>query len=223
MKSNPETRSARKRRAIVEAATSAFLDKGYDGTTMDDVATRAAVSKPTVYSHFADKEQLFAEIVRTTADQVDDLVRLVAGTLFDPGDLENDLTELAYRLITALMQPPMLRLRRLVIANADRFPDVGRIWYQLGFERVLATLAACFQRLADHGLVRVDDPLLAANHFVGLLLWIPLNKAMFSGDHRISKADLERYATAAVHAFLAGYGRSSRTARRRRPTGKMPR
>ena len=216
MKLNVENRSARKRRAIVEAATGAFLDKGYDGTTMDDVATLAAVSKPTVYKHFADKEQLFAEIVRTTTDQIDDLVRLVAGTLVDPGAVEDGLAELARRLITALMQPQMLRLRRLVIANAERFPDVGRIWYELGFERVLATLATCFQRLADHKLLRLDDPLLAANHFAGLLLWIPLNKAMFSGDHRASKADLELYAGAAIRAFIAGYGRSSRSASSRK-------
>jgi TetR/AcrR family transcriptional regulator, mexJK operon transcriptional repressor len=225
MKPNVETRSARKRRAILEAATSVFLEKGYDGTSMDDVATLAAVSKPTVYKHFADKEQLFAEIIRATANQVDDLIRLVAETLVDPGDVENGLTELARRFITALMQPQMLRLRRLVIANADRFPDVGRIWYELGFERVLATLASCFQRLAQHQLLRLDDPVLAANHFVGLLLWIPLNKAMFSGEHHASKAELERYARAAAHAFLGGYGRSflpasSRTARGRRPTGK---
>jgi AefR-like transcriptional repressor, C-terminal domain len=98
-------------------------------------------------------------------------------------------------------------------------------WYELGFERVLATLASCFQRLAQHQLLRLDDPLLAANHFVGLLLWIPLNQAMFSGEHHASKADLERYARAAAHAFLGGYGRSflpasSRTARGRRPADK---
>jgi TetR/AcrR family transcriptional repressor of mexJK operon len=56
----------------------------------------------------------------------------------------------------------------------------------------------------------VDDPLLAANHFVGLLLWIPVNKAMFTGDHRSSPDELERSAAAAVHAFLAGYGSTSR-------------
>jgi len=50
MESNVESRSARKRRVIVEAATKVFLDKGYDRSSMDDVATMAAVSKPTVYS-----------------------------------------------------------------------------------------------------------------------------------------------------------------------------
>jgi len=206
MGSDGESRSARKRAAIVSAATSLFLDKGYDGTSMEGIATRARVSKPTVYKHFADKERLFAEIVRATTDRVDDLVRLVADTLADSNDLENDLAELARRFITVLMQPQTLRLRRLVIANSDRFPDVGRTWYEQGFERVLATLATCFQRLADQKLLRVDDPLLAANHFVGLLLWIPVNKAMFTGDHRSSEANLKRYAGAAVRAFLAGYG-----------------
>jgi TetR/AcrR family transcriptional repressor of mexJK operon len=107
------------------------------------------------------------------------------------------------------MQPQVLQLRRLVIANAERFPDVGRSWYEQGFERVLATLATTFRSLADRNLLQVDDPLLAANHFVGLLLWIPVNKAMFTGDHHATPHELERYAVAAVRAFLSGYGSSS--------------
>jgi AefR-like transcriptional repressor, C-terminal domain len=61
------------------------------------------------------------------------------------------------------------------------FPDVGRSWYEEGLERVLATLSTTFQSLADGKLLHVGDPLLAANHFVGLLLWIPINRAMFTG------------------------------------------
>jgi TetR/AcrR family transcriptional repressor of mexJK operon len=209
-KANAESRSARKSAAIMEAATAVFLEKGYDGTSMDDVAAKAAVSKPTVYKHFSDKEQLFAEIVRSTTDQIDDLVRLVVETMAGHADIETGLAALARRFITALMQPQVLRLRRLVIANADRFPDVGRSWYEQGFERVLATLATSFQSLADRNLLRIDDPLLAANHFVGLLLWIPVNRAMFTGDHRATPEELECYAVAAVRAFLTGYGSASR-------------
>jgi TetR/AcrR family transcriptional repressor of mexJK operon len=85
---------------------------------------------------------------------------------------------------------------------------VGRSWYEQGFERVLETLATTFQSLADRQLLKTDDPLLAANHFVGLLLWIPVSKAMFTGDHQVSPHKLERYALAAVSAFLTGYGPS---------------
>jgi TetR/AcrR family transcriptional repressor of mexJK operon len=209
MEANPESRSDRKRKALLLAATEVFLDQGYDGTSMDDVAAKAAVSKPTVYKYFSDKEQLFAEIVRATTGQIDDLVRLVVETMADQRGLEAGLTVLARRFITALMQPQVLRLRRLVIANADRFPDVGRNWYEQGFERVLATLATSFQSLADRKVLKLDDPLLAANHFVGLLLWIPVNKAMFTGDHHATPDELERYVVAAVRVFLTGYGSSS--------------
>jgi TetR/AcrR family transcriptional repressor of mexJK operon len=91
--------------------------------------------------------------------------------------------------------------------NADHFPDLGRSWYERGFERVLATLASSFQRLADRGLLQLDDPLLAAHHFVGQLLWIPVNQVTFTGETQFqTEADIERYAHAAVRAFLTGYG-----------------
>jgi len=213
MEANSESRSDRKRKALLLAATEVFLDKGYDGASMDDVAAKAAVSKPTVYKYFSDKERLFAEIVRATTGQIDDLVRLVVETMADKAGLEPGLTVLARRFVTALMQPQVLRLRRLVIANAERFPDVGRSWYEQGFERVLATLATTFQSLADRKVLNLGDPLLAANHFVGLLLWIPVNKAMFTGDYHATPDELDRYAEAAVRAFLTGYGSSSRVPR----------
>ena len=119
--------------------------------------------------------------------------------------MDEALVQLATQLITIIVEPQTLRLRRLVIANADRFPDVGRRWYEQGFERVLATLETSFERLAERGQLRISDPNMAAHHFVGLLLWIPLNRAMFTGNHRTRKVDLEFYARAAVRAFLDGH------------------
>jgi TetR/AcrR family transcriptional repressor of mexJK operon len=206
-----ESRSARKHRAIAEAATRAFLSKGYLGTNMDEIAALAAVSKRTVYQHFVDKDRLFSEIVLATTDQIDDLVVLVADSLSDTTDVSQGLSELARSFLGALMEPQLVQVRRLVIANADRFPELGRAWYQRGFERVLATLADCFRRLADRGLLRLDDPLLTAHHFVGQLLWIPMNQVMFTGDSWLeSDADIRHYADAAVRAFLTGHGPSGR-------------
>jgi TetR/AcrR family transcriptional repressor of mexJK operon len=207
MEIHEQGRSARKRGAIREAATSLFLSKGYLETSMDEVAALAAVSKQTVYKNFADKERLFSEIVLATTDQIDEMVRLVSATLNETDDVEKDLHELAGQFITTIMRPEMLRLRRLIIANAERFPKLGRTWYEQGFERVFATVADRFQRLADQGILRLDDPLLAANHFFGLLLWTPVNRAMFTGDNEEqTEADLERATAAAVRVFLAAYG-----------------
>jgi TetR/AcrR family transcriptional repressor of mexJK operon len=173
---------------------------------MDDIAAAAAVSKQTVYKHFSDKEQLFAGVVLATTDQVAGVVSMVADSLENTVDLDCDLRELAQSLLTMLMQPDLLRLRRLVVATADHFPEIGTAWYEQGFGRVLAALADRFEHLSERGLLDLDDALLAAHHFVGLLLWIPVNRAMFTGRDDSSRADLELYATGAVQAFLRAYG-----------------
>ncbi|MFE3944459.1 TetR/AcrR family transcriptional regulator C-terminal domain-containing protein [Streptomyces sp. NPDC059118] len=205
METNEQGRSARKRRAIMEAATGVFMEKGYSGTSMDDIAKLAAVSKQTVYKHFSDKEKLFSEIVLATTDRLDGMIGLVADVPSDADTLDENLTRLARQFLTTLTQPQVLQLRRLVIANADIFPELGAAWYERGFERVLATLAATFQRLAEDGLLRIDEPLLAAHHFSGLLMWIPVNQAMFHGGPQHTQADLDHYATAGVRTFLAAY------------------
>ncbi|WP_027165716.1 TetR/AcrR family transcriptional regulator [Mesorhizobium sp. WSM3224] len=206
MKIDVETRAARKDREIIEAATAAFIAKGYDGTSMEEIATRACASKQTVYKHFTDKETLFSEVVESTAAQTNDVVESVTMLLSEAQFLEGGLQQLARRLTTTLMNDELLKLRRLIIANADRMPQLGRSWYDKGFERMLASVAACFQKLTSRGLLRTSDPRLAASHFFGMLLWIPMNEAMFTGSNRRSKADLERHADASVEAFLAAYG-----------------
>ncbi|MFB6817977.1 TetR/AcrR family transcriptional regulator [Streptomyces sp. NPDC056347] len=200
-----DSRSERKHRAILDAATTVFLDKGYSGTSMDDIAKRAAVSKQTVYKHFADKEKLFAEIVLATTHRVDAMVDLVADIPTEADALDENLTRLARQFLTTLTQPQVIQLRRLIIANADTFPELGAAWYEQGFEQVLATLADTFRHLTEQGLLKADDPALAAHHFAGLLLWIPVNQAMFHGAARHSEADLDRWAVGGVRAFLAAY------------------
>jgi TetR/AcrR family transcriptional repressor of mexJK operon len=204
MQTTDEGRSARKHRQILEAATTAFLANGYDGTNMDEIATLAQVSKQTVYKHFADKETLFAEIVLATTDDVNQIVSLITDTLTDTTDLERDLGKLAHAFVSALMQPRVLRLRRMIISSADRFPELGKSWYENGFERALTALATALNGLSGRGLLTIDDPTMAANQFVGMLLWIPINKAMFTGnDNAVTKAELKRYADSATQAFLA--------------------
>lgn len=207
MEAKSEGRSARKHREMLGAASAVFIAKGYEGASMEEIATRAGVSKQTLYKHFADKDRLFEEIVLSTTAQVDEVVVLVAGALGGAADVETDLRTLARRMLATLMTPELLRLRRLVIANAERAPKLGRAWYAQGFGRVLETLAATFRRLTADGLLCAADPDLAANHFVGMLLWIPVNEAMFTGETRPrTAAELDRVADAAAAAFLAGYG-----------------
>ena len=201
-----ETRSARKRAAILEAATTLFLRTGYRGTSMDEIAALAAVSKQTVYKHFADKEGLFSEIVTATVSEISDPVHEEVLRLEDSGDVEADLRGLARELLRMVMQPRILQLRRLVIGEAGRFPELGRAFYEQGPGRTITALATAFEQLAERGVLRLDDPRLAAAHFNWLVMSIPLNRAMFLGeDQPPARAELNRYADAGVRAFLAAY------------------
>jgi TetR/AcrR family transcriptional repressor of mexJK operon len=203
-----EQRSARKRRAILDAATTLFLRNGYRGTSMDEVAALAKVSKQTVYKGFSDKEALFSEIVIGAVDDAGDPVHDEVLKLEDSGDLEADLRALARQLLRRVMQPRILQLRRLVIGEAGRFPELGRTFHEQGPGRTIAALATVFEGLAARGALQVDDPQLAAAHFNWLVMSIPLNQAMLLGeDEPPAPAKLNRYADAGVRAFLAAYAR----------------
>jgi len=201
---NAEPRSVRKRRAILDAGTQAFLRNGYRGTSMDEIAALASVSKQTVYKHFADKERLFEEIVRTAVDAAADPVQADVLELRDSGDLEADLRDLARRQLALAMQPRLLQLRRLVIGESGRFPELGRLFYERGLGRTAAAMAATFERLAARGLLRIDDPVLAAQHFSLLVMAMPLNQAMLLGLDE-PPAGVDEYTDAGVRVFLAAY------------------
>lgn len=208
---SPVTRSQRKRGAIVDAATELFLGHGYAGTTMDDVARLAKVSKQTVYMHFGDKERLLTEIVMAivtaTGDPVDDHISRLA----DTDRLETDLRDHARRQLTAVLQLRPMRLRRLIIAEAVSFPDLGRAFYELGPGRTIAELAAAFTRLAERGFLTIDDPTRAASDFNWLIMSEPLNRAMLLGHEQPpDERFVADWADHGTHTFLAAYGRHQR-------------
>jgi TetR/AcrR family transcriptional repressor of mexJK operon len=203
-------RSVRKRSAILDAGTALFLRNGYLGTSMDEIAALAQVSKQTVYKHFADKESLFSAIVTAAVDEAGDRVHEDATALGDSDDLAADLRAFARGQLGRVMQPRLMQLRRLVIGEANRFPELGRAFFERGAGRSMAALAAAFDRLTARGLLHADDPELAAAHFNWLVMSAPVNRAMLLGDEAIPDPDeLDRFAEAGVRVFLTAYGRSS--------------
>lgn len=212
-------RSARKHRAIMDAATTLFLRNGYQGTTMDEIAALAAVSKQTVYKHFADKERLFTEIVLGPLDRVAGPFSADIAALPDTNDLPNDLAQLARRYIAMVMRPEVLQVRRIVIAEANRMPDLARMYYQGAPERTFSALATCFSQLAGKGLLQISDPSIAAVHFAYLVLGRALDQAMFcAAQEPFTPAQLSSFADAGSAAFLAAYSPIA-SRHRARPTG----
>lgn len=198
--------SQRKRRAILDAALALFLERGFAGTSMDDIAVQAEVSKQTVYAHFGDKPTLFVDLITAEvgrADQPHPLARAMAET----EDLQRDLQSFARDHLALVLQPELVRLRRVLIGEAERFPELAQAWYENGPVRSYRLFSSWFAALDRRGLLRVPDPDLAAQTFNWLVLSIPLNRAMSLPPDRVlfAEDDLNRYADEGVRVFLAGY------------------
>jgi len=203
----PVGRSERKHRAILEAAQEMFLAGGYLGTNMDELAARSRVSKQTVYKHFGSKEALFIELVTSMTDAAGDRVHYEVADPVEVDDLAAYLESYADRQLEIVMTPQLLQLRRLVIGEVARFPELAEALYEHGPKRAIGTLAAVFERLTKGGLLRVDDAIAAAAQFNWLVMGEPVNRAMLLGDIAIpTAAERRAQVRAAVRVFLAAYG-----------------
>jgi TetR/AcrR family transcriptional regulator, mexJK operon transcriptional repressor len=200
------SRSERKRNAILDAATQAFLGNGYSRTSMDEIARLARVSKQTVYMHFGDKERLLYDIVMTIVNRASHPVDDDIQRLGDSTDLGTDLRDHARRQLALILQPQPMQLRRLVIAEAVSFPELGRAFYDLGPGRTIGELAKAIQRLTERGLLNATDPARAASDLNWLIMSDPLNQAMLRGDDGPpDPTSIAQWADQAVTTFLAAY------------------
>jgi TetR/AcrR family transcriptional repressor of mexJK operon len=179
---------------------------------MDELAALSQVSKQTVYKHFGSKEALFIELVSTmttlAGNQVHDEVPDPAAADELPTFLEN----YAERQLNAVLTPRILQLRRLVIGEVARFPELGQVLWDRGPRRAMTSMTARFSRLATNGWLRVDDPPTAASFFNWLIMSGPLNQAMLLGDQAApDPASLRHHCAEVARVFLAAYGRNDST------------
>lgn len=200
-------RADRKRRDILTAAREVFLANGYVGASVTDVAERANASKVTIYNHFVDKQSLFVAVVESAIAEAEARSRPAVEALADSTDLAADLRAFARQHVTVVTQPHLVRMRRMLIAEAERFPALSRAWHDRAPRQAQRTLCAVMRRLAERGLLAVDDPGLAAEHLNHLILAAPLDEAMFTARTTpFPRARLHRWADQAVRVFLAAYG-----------------
>ena len=188
-----------KQRRILDAALSVFAAEGYSGTSMDAIAAKAAVSKPTLYQYFGTKEQLFTEIMLAERNTM-----LLA---FDhPGtDMVSELHSFAWHYADTVMRPEFLSLARLIIGEAQRFPEIGRAYQAAGPDRVLAGMITYLTRQRDAGKLSFDDAELAAEDLWGLILSAPRNQALHLPDRIPTKPELARYINNGLRVFLKAY------------------
>ena len=200
------SQGAAKRQVIAKAATAVFLRDGYAAASMDEITAAAGVSKQTIYHHFGSKEQLFLAVIHQAINGVLDEFLAVLATSF-PGseDLEGDLMRLGRILLTRVLEPELMAVRRLVIAEVGRFPQLGRAWYESGPGALAAALAESLQRLAQRGELRIGDPVAAASDFNWLIVSKPQNMMLFGAVDGFTPEEIGQFVTSAVRVFLRAY------------------
>jgi TetR/AcrR family transcriptional repressor of mexJK operon len=201
-----DPRIARSREVIVAAATRQFQRDGYVGASVDDIAAEARVSKRTVYNIFGSKEQLFRETLSEAIAIAEEFATKAASVLAQTQDVEADLRAIARTFARAVLGGPVVGLRRLVIGEAERFPEIAQEYYERAAGRVLDTLADAMRRFGDSGLLDVEDPRLASEHFAFLVMGPALDRALFRGtDEPPSTDEIDARARSGVEVFLRAY------------------
>lgn len=169
---------------------------------MDEVAAAAQVSKQTVYKHFLDKEQLFNDIVLGITERAEEIARALRVHFDRVEDLQPDLISVAVAYATGVLNPEVIRLRRLVISEAVQFPELAAAYFAQAPQRGLAAVAEGLGALVDREMLVIDDLDSAAAQFAYLVLGPLIDQALFLPKTAITPDQIKRYAVAGVASFL---------------------
>ncbi|MCF8479548.1 MAG: TetR/AcrR family transcriptional regulator [Rhodospirillum sp.] len=193
-----------KRREIIEGARRVFRAEGFDGASMAQIAQSAGVSKGTLYVYFANKEALFEALVVQDRQKA-------AETMFQVDETESDvrvlLTRLGVSFVTIMVRPDHIALIRMVMGAAEKFPRVGRVFYETGPCSGVARLSAILSHQVGEGrLVIPGDMELAASQFFALCQGKLVKPQLFGIGEAPSTEEIRATVDSAVEVFLKAYG-----------------
>lgn len=195
-------RDASKNTAIVDAASRLFLEKGFDGTSMDEVAKRAGVSKQTVYSHFSSKESLFSESIHAAiAKYYPDL----ALEKVQEHSLEADLRAVCENYARLLMSEDAMAMFRLLVTAAAKGPALAEIFWEAGPRDMKEKLTEFLQVWVDRGELKINNTDKAANRLLSLLKGNTHFMQSIGLISSVSEEQLQENVDEAMEAFLRLY------------------
>lgn len=207
-----DPRVVRTRAAVVDAARTLFLQKGYAGTTMEEIAALAGLTKRTMYNNYPDKEALFTQIVADVIAYAEAFARGLHEE-FTVGitatNLGERLDDLGRRMALAIARPEVIALRKLLIGEARDFPALAADYYHRAPGQVIDALASGFAHLTRRGLLQVKDSRRAGAQFAYLVAGEPLDRAMLTGMIP-PKAQLIACSAEGVRTFLDRYAASNK-------------
>ena len=194
--------SSQKALEILRAARKVFIAKGFEAASMDAVARTAGVSKATVYAHFRSKSDLFAAIVAQVAGRLTGEIHSVMEARLP---LRQALMRIGTEFLEVLVDSERVRIFRMMVAETDRFPELGRVFYRAGPMVMHDCLASFLAEAAAEGKLVIEDSGLAARQLLSLIKSDLHLRCLFDPGTRPSRAECERQVAAAVETFLKAY------------------
>ncbi|MBK1839802.1 TetR/AcrR family transcriptional regulator [Azospirillum sp. YIM B02556] len=190
-------------RALLDAAATLFVEKGYAATSLSDVLKLAGGSRATLYEHFGDKDGLFRAMMEEHCARV--LETMAENAAPDHiADPEERLNRIALHIAETLMAPQTTTILRTLISESARIPDLVETFVRVGPERTRAQMANCLRDLDARGRICIDDPEMAAQAFCGMVTGNLLMERLILPDRPVDFAAVERYVRAGVRLFLRG-------------------
>src|SRR6478672_6608634 len=194
-------KDAGKGAAILETAKRLFLSQGYEGVSMDQIAAEAGVSKLTVYSHYGDKETLFAAAAKAYCDQQ------LSGSLFEPRPdlpLRERLLQIARVFFAMVASPEAVAAHRMLSTPQMAETAVPRMFWDAGPQRVQDAFADLLRARIAAGQLAIDDVPRAASQFFALLKGEPHMKLVL-GCAPLPEGEAEAHVRASVDMCLRAY------------------
>lgn len=203
--------AGRKGALILDTARQMFLERGYDATSLDDVAAASGVSKTTVYNNFEDKETLFRAVVLSVTERAEQIISELGATLGGRDPIAGRLTAVARVLAYGVLDPAVVQLRRLAISEALRFPDIVTAYWDRAPARTLTMLTESFAQMAAQGELDTGDPAAAAALFAYAVLSPYQDQALLQPNRQLTRSDLDEHVDHVVAAFLRAYSPAAQT------------
>jgi len=198
-----DTRKGRKYDQVLEGARAVFMADGYEGASVDDIARTAGVSKATMYKYFPDKRMLFSEVAQIECQRQASLALAQIDRTAPPRQV---LGQAGRNLLGFITTKFGQQIFRICVAEVERFPELGRKFYDSGPAVMRAEMATYFAEACARGELVIENYEFAADQFGELCkadIWMRL---IFGVIKDVSAADIDRVVDSAVETFLARYG-----------------
>lgn len=191
-----------KRQAIIDAASEAFLENGFQNSSMETISSKAGVAKQTLYNYFGNKDALFIAVVDQKCDYGDNSTMRSADLKSE--NVEEVLQKYARSKLADLVSAENTAMFRMMISEAIRFPNLGEMFFKAGLEKDRLLLVDFLKLQNEAGNLAVDDPEQAALFFQGALNAYFRPKFIMTGESP-SKEAIEKYIDYCIKQFLNLY------------------